>query len=90
MPNESVEESILTAKEKISVLIPLGVYLFYLLYLVFFSANPFLIRWLEGCFSLFVALVFCNLLRKWFVDRAKEAQEAEREASTEDDSSSRH
>lgn len=85
MSNESVEESTLTAKEKISVLIPLGVYLFYLLYLVFFSDNPFLIRWLEGCFSFFVALVFCNLLRKGFIDRAKEAQEAEREASAKDD-----
>ena len=77
----------LTAREKLSVFIPLGIYLLHLLYLVFFSANPFLIRWLEGCFALFVALVFCNLFRKGFVDRAEESQEAAREASAKDDSS---
>ena len=81
------EKSALTAKEKLSVFLPLAIYLLYLLYLVFFSANPFLIRWLEGCFALFVALVFCNLFRKKLVDRAEEAQEASGEASAEDDSS---
>ena len=78
----------LTARGKLYVFNLLGIYLLYLLYLVFFSANPFLIRWLEGCFALFVALVFCNLFRKGFVDRAEESQEAAREASAKDDSSS--
>ena len=77
----------LTTRERISVFTPLGIYFLYLLYLVFFSANPFLIRWLEGCFALFVALVFCNLFRKGFVDRAEESQEAAREESAKDDSS---
>ncbi len=90
MPNETGEEDALTARDKLSVFIPLGIYLLYLLYLVFFNANPFLVRWLEGCFALFVALVFCNLLRKGLVDRAKESQNAAREASAEDNSPSRH
>ena len=87
MSNGEGQKSVLSAKEKLSVFIPLGIYLLYLLYLVFFSANPFLIRWLEGCFALFVALVFCNLLRKGLVDRAAESKERDREASTEDDPS---
>ena len=87
MSNVEDEEIVLSAKEQLSVFIPLGIYLLYLLYLVFFSANPFLIRWLEGCFALFVALVFCNLLRKGLVDRAEESQEGDREASTEDEPS---
>jgi hypothetical protein len=87
MPTQRVNETVLTAREILTVFIPLGVYLIYLLYLVFFSANPFLIRWLEGCFALFVALVFCNLFRKGLVDRAEESQDADREASAEDYSS---
>ena len=75
MPIDEARESALTAREKASVFLPFGIYLIYLLYLIFFSANPFLIRWLEGCFAFFVALVFCNLLRKSLVDRADESQE---------------
>lgn len=87
MPHQGGEEHTLTTRERISVFTPLGIYFLYLLYLVFFSANPFLIRWLEGCFALFVALVFCNLFRKGFVDRAEESQEETLEASAEDNSS---
>jgi hypothetical protein len=89
MPIEEPGEVTLTAREKASVFLPLGIYLIYLLYLIFFSVNPFLIRWLEGCFALFVALVFCNLLRKGLVDRAEESQEGNGEDLQGDSSSPR-
>jgi hypothetical protein len=59
----------MTKNEKITIFLPLLGFLLYVLYLVFLSPRPFLLRWIEGCFSLFVALVFCNLLRRRFADR---------------------
>jgi hypothetical protein len=60
-----------TKKEKIIVFLPLGGFLAYVVYLAFLSPKPFLLRWVEGCFGLFVALVFCNLLRRSAVARSE-------------------
>jgi hypothetical protein len=42
---------------------PLAFYAIYLMYLVFFDTDPFLVKWLEGSFALFLALVMCNIIR---------------------------
>lgn len=47
----------------IRILSPLLFYGIYLIYLVFFDTSPFLIKWLEGSFALFLALVMCNIIR---------------------------
>jgi len=51
-------------KEKILVFAPLLLYLGYLWHLAADASRPFLVKWLEGSFGLFVALVFCNILRR--------------------------
>ena len=56
----------MTKREKAVIFLPLLGFMLYVLYLAFLSPKPFLMRWIEGCFSLFVALVFCNLLRRKF------------------------
>jgi len=56
----------MTKSEKTVIFLPLLGFLLYVLYLSLLSPKPFLLRWIEGCFSLFVALVFCNLLRRKF------------------------
>ncbi len=49
---------------KLVIVLPLIAYLGYVLHLVAQSSRPFLLRWLEGCFGLFIALVFANILRR--------------------------
>ena len=67
----------LSGKEKATVLSPLIAYGVFLAYLVFFSERPFLLRWLDGCFGFFVALVFCNILRRGAVEKHDENPESE-------------
>lgn len=45
------------------ILSPLIIYLFYVVYLIFFNTESFLTKWLNGSFALFLALVFCNVIR---------------------------
>jgi hypothetical protein len=71
MPDVTREKSVLSAREKAYVFIPLGIYLLYVLYLVFFSSEPFL-----------------NLVRQGLVDRSERSGETNREAPSDDDSSS--
>jgi hypothetical protein len=35
----------------------------HILYLVLWSDDPFLKKWLEGSFTFFLALVLCNIIR---------------------------
>lgn len=53
-----------SGREKAAIFLPLLLYLGYVWHLVSQSSRPFLLRWLEGCFGLFLALVFCNILRR--------------------------
>lgn len=63
------------------ILSPLLFFLMHLIYLVVWSPDPFLKKWIDGSFTFFVALVLCNIIRA----RAVAAQEAaEAEAAAED------
>lgn len=64
----------LTGKDKATIFSPLLAYLLYLSYLAFFSSRPFFFRWVEGCFGLFVALVFCNLIRRGLIEDGGEEE----------------
>jgi len=66
-----------TTKEKLAIFLPLAGYLVYVLFLVFLSPRPFLLRWIEGSFGLFVALVFCNLIRRRMAAGSEEKEDAE-------------
>ena len=54
----------LSAKEKAVIFSPLVLFLFYVLFLVGLEERSFLLRWIDGSFGLFAALVACNLLRR--------------------------
>lgn len=45
------------------ILSPLMFFFFHVLYLVVFSDEPFLNKWIDGSFTFFVALVLCNIIR---------------------------
>ncbi len=45
------------------VLSPLLLFLAHVVYLVFWSHDPFFNKWIDGSFSFFLALVLCNVIR---------------------------
>jgi hypothetical protein len=45
------------------VLSPLLFFLAHVVYLAGWSTEPFLNKWIDGCFSFFLALVLCNVIR---------------------------
>ena len=72
--------------EKAYVFAPLIVFLLYAMYLLALSTKPFLVKWLEGCFSLFIALVFCNIIKKGVLDKARERRECDPDGGESPDS----
>lgn len=42
---------------------PFAFFAMQVVYLVTMSPDPFLIRWIEGCFGFFLALVLANVIR---------------------------
>lgn len=52
------------------MLSPLAFFLAHLAYLVFWSRDPFLKKWIDGSFTFFVALVLCNIIRARIVGAA--------------------
>lgn len=42
---------------------PLIIFLIHVVYLIAWSPNPFFSNWIDGCFSFFIALVLCNIIR---------------------------
>ena len=54
----------LTGKEKALAFSPLALFLLYVIYLAGMAERPFLLRWIDGSFGFFAALVACNLLRR--------------------------
>lgn len=69
----------LTSKEKALVFFPLLLYLGYVYFLAFHSDRSFLLRWLDGSFALFVALVFSNILRRNLLERDDTREESQPE-----------
>jgi len=45
------------------ILSPLAFFLMHVAYLVGWSTDPFLMKWIDGSFTFFVSLVLCNVIR---------------------------
>jgi len=50
-------------RDKARILSPLLLFVIHVVYLVAWSPDPFLKKWIDGSFTFFVALVLCNLIR---------------------------
>lgn len=61
-------------RTKLRILSPLLLFLAHLLYLVWWSHDPFLKKWIDGSFTFFVALVLCNIVRARAVAAHGEAE----------------
>ena len=57
------------------VLSPLLFFLAHLVYLAFWSPDPFLKKWIDGSFTFFLALVLCNLIRARVVAAAADGDD---------------
>jgi hypothetical protein len=66
----------LSNAELARVLSPLLLFVAHVVYLVLWSPDPFLKRWLDGSFSFFVSLVLCNIVRARVVARAAGSDQA--------------
>lgn len=50
-------------REILRILSPLLFFVIHIIYLAFFSPDPFLKKWIDGSFTFFLALVLCNIIR---------------------------
>lgn len=50
---------------------PLVFFVAHLVYLVTWSQEPFLNKWIDGCFTFFVSLVLCNIIRSRLASAAE-------------------
>jgi hypothetical protein len=57
--------------DKLRILSPLLLFVVHVTYLVAWSKDPFLNKWIDGSFTFFVALVMCNVIRARVVARAE-------------------
>jgi len=62
---------------KIKILSPLALFVVHLIYLVAWSPDPFLNKWIDGSFTLFIALVLCNVIRARVVAQEEQSAPAE-------------
>jgi hypothetical protein len=62
------------------VLSPLLFFVAHVVYLAFWSPEPFLNKWIDGSFTFFVALVLCNIIRARVVAAAAGPEEGAAEA----------
>jgi len=60
-----------TRADILRILSPLLLFAAHVIYLVGWSADPFLKRWLDGSFTFFVALVLCNIVRSRIVAQSR-------------------
>lgn len=70
--------------DKIRILSPLALFVAHLIYLVAWSPDPFLKKWIDGSFTFFIALVLCNVIR------ARVVAQAEQNAPADDEDSGRN
>jgi hypothetical protein len=52
------------------ILSPLSLFLAHLVYLIVWSPDPFLKKWIDGSFTFFIVLVLCNVIRARVVAQA--------------------
>ena len=73
----------------IRVLSPIVFFIFHITYLIVWSPDPFLKKWIDGSFTFFIALVLCNIIRARIV--AHDARSGQLDApSDEGDGSERN
>ena len=59
------------------ILSPLLFFIIHVIYLMTWSADPFLKKWIDGSFTFFVALVMCNIIRARIVAKADHDEPSE-------------
>jgi len=57
--------------DKFRILSPLTFFLLHVVYLTVWSPDPFLKKWIDGSFTFFLALVFCNIIRSRIAARTE-------------------
>lgn len=72
-------------RDKIRILSPLALFVVHLIYLVAWSPDPFLKKWIDGSFTFFIALVLCNVIRARVVAQAEQSAPADDEDSGRND-----
>jgi hypothetical protein len=61
------------------ILSPLMLFFTHIVYLLFISNDQFLQKWIEGCFTFFLALVLCNIIRARVVAAKGQGASADKE-----------
>lgn len=56
------------------ILSPLVFFIVHVVYLVAWSRDPFLKKWIDGSFTFFVSLVLCNIIRASVVAKAEQSE----------------
>jgi len=59
-------------RTRLLILSPLVLFVFHVTYLLVWSPDPFLNKWIDGSFTFFIALVLCNIIRARVVAQADE------------------
>jgi uncharacterized MnhB-related membrane protein len=60
----SLGGGVVSAQDRFRIFSPLLGFLAYCLYLVLLSPDPFLTKWINGSFALFLALILANVIRR--------------------------
>lgn len=60
----------------IRMLSPLLFFVIHVIYLVVWSDDPFLKKWIDGSFTFFIALVMCNIIRARIAAKADTGDDA--------------
>ena len=65
----------MSTNEIIRILSPLLFFVIHVIYLVAWSDDPFLKKWIDGSFTFFLALVMCNVIRARIVAKGEMSDE---------------
>ena len=63
--------------DKLRILSPLLLFVVHLVYLIGWSPDPFLNKWIDGSFTFFIVLVLCNIIRARIVARDDQGADPE-------------
>ena len=59
--------------DKLLILSPITLFVIHTTYLVGWSNDSFFNKWIDGSFSFFIALVFCNIIRARVVAKGEQS-----------------